>query len=129
DEADLVAWLREPPRRDRALFAIGSPQLLYFLVGTPSALQRDEFTFFLTSAGALPSSRAATMVDQGGAIATLEATQPLVVDGFSSAASVARLRAAFPVVAGWIDSHYRPVAQFGRYTVLDRIDLEANGSF
>jgi hypothetical protein len=117
-EISLVEWLRDDTRRDRAVFALGSPQMLYFLIGKPSPLEHDEFTFFLASFSALPASDARAMVNQDAVVATLRRERPLVVDGFGGAAG-RRFRDVFPTVTAYLDQHYRPLARFGPYTVLD----------
>jgi hypothetical protein len=117
-EVDLIEWLRDDTRRDRSVFAIGSPQMLYFLVGKPSPVEHDEFVFFLASFGALAPRDASAMVDEAAVLARLQHARPLVVDGFGGTAP-RQFREIFGDVSRYLDRHYRPVARFGPYTVLD----------
>jgi len=47
DVAALVRWLTAPGQRDRRLLVITNEQMIYFLAGTPSVLERDEFVLYL----------------------------------------------------------------------------------
>jgi len=104
-------------RDDRRLLVTVDEQMLYFLAGIPSALERDEFVFYLLGNDLLSASNARALADEARMLATLRAAPPLVVDDPESAAA-RRFRGAFPDLARFLDTAYAPVARFGGYRLL-----------
>src|SRR5262249_50389607 len=92
-------------------------QMLYFLAGIPSALERDEYVFYLVGSDVVAPSDARALADEAQMLATLRAAPPLVVDDPESAPGQ-RFRAVFPGVPRFLTTAYPPVARFGRYRLL-----------
>jgi hypothetical protein len=115
--ASLVAYLDAelPPQRE--LLVLSCEQMLYVLSGRRSALDRDEFVFYLVGAGIISDEDARALVDQRDAVARLADVRPVVVEGGDSPAHD-RLREVFPEVSRYIDAHYDTAASVGSYRVL-----------
>jgi len=116
DAAALVDWLAREAG-GRRLLVTTDQQMLYFLAGIPSALEREEYVFYLVGSDVVAASDARALADEPRMVATLRAAPPLVVDDPDSPA-VQRFRATFPDVARFLTTGYVPVARFGRYRLL-----------
>jgi len=116
DAAAVVAHLTGPALRDRPVFAMTNGMMLYFLTGRRSPVDMDEWWLYMIANNLITESDARAVVDQEALVARLRAARPLIVD-YTAGAS--RLRSGLPVLAQFVDQHYRPVATFGTLRVLD----------
>jgi len=101
---------------ERTLLVLSGDQLLYFLSGRTSALDREEFVFYLIGFGLIPDDDARELVPESQVIARLESKRPLIVDYEGSVASK-RFGRVYPGVARFLDRHYGPARTLGGYTL------------
>ena len=116
DAADLVAYIDAQPQEQR-LFVLCNEQLLYFLTGRPSVMERDEFALYLVGAGVITPNDRRALLDEARIVARLRETKPLVVDCTNSPLGE-RFKTAFPEVERFLADHYAAVASFGDYRLL-----------
>jgi hypothetical protein len=115
DVAALVEYLRTRQPRAEYLFTLPSQAMLYFLSGTRSPLDADEFAFYAVTGPQLSADDARVMVDEDAAVRRLETVRPLVV---RVRGGVEDFRRVFPEIAAYVGRAYRPVATFGKFDVL-----------
>ncbi|HSP98926.1 MAG TPA: hypothetical protein VL049_17020 [Candidatus Dormibacteraeota bacterium] len=114
DASALVRFLAQQP--PGALLVTCNEQMLYFLAGRPSVLERDEFVFYMVGGGYVDRDAARALAPPLAMVASLEASRSLVVDCPGSAESQ-RFDATFDEVAQFVDAHYRPLRMIGGYRV------------
>ncbi len=112
---DLVEYLDSRPKGD-GLLVLCNEQMLYFLAGRPSVLERDEFVLYMVGAGVIEQENASALISERWMIARLKETKPHVVDYAGSPAS-ARFKKQFEEAGGYLDAHFRLVKTFGGYQV------------
>lgn len=115
DQVELVKYLKA--RSGRSLLVLTDQQLLYFLAGEPSVVEKSEFVLYLVGAGIIREEDARALVHEREFVQRLQATHPVIVDAVNSRAS-ARFREVFPAVARYIDANYRVEKSIGTYRVL-----------
>lgn len=115
--AALVAYLEAEAPPGRPILVLSCEQLLYFLAGRHSAVEKDEFVFYMIAANLISDDDARRAVDQQDVIAALAAAKPLVVEG-GEQRTEGRLRTVFGEVSRYLDAHYEVAAQVANYRIL-----------
>jgi hypothetical protein len=118
DAAAVLSYLADPERATRGLLVVSNEQMIYFIAGRPSVWDGQEFLLYLVEAGLLQGERARSLVDEPALLRRLKEGRPLIIDYTESPAS-RRVWDAFPAIGGYVSQHYRPLARFGKYVVLD----------
>ena len=116
EAADLVDYLAAQSAETR-LLVLCDEQMLYFLAGRRSVMERDEFALYLVGAGVIEPDDRRALVDEQGMIARLDEARPLVIDCADNPRA-ARFTQAFPQAGNFLATHFRTVASFGEYRVL-----------
>ncbi len=115
--ANLLAYLDAQVPADRELVFLSCEQLLYFLSGRRSALEQNEFDFYLLCSGQLSNDDARQLIDERLVIDKLSAAKPVIIDGGDRRTN-GRLQGAFREMSRYIDAHYHVAARVGRYRIL-----------
>ena len=112
----LIDYLGRTPEETRVV-VLPSMQMVEFLAGRHSALEKDEFGLYLGTYGLVTDATARRLVDQEAAIAELGA-HPVLVVRVRDPRSTAALNRVFPTLLAYLDSRFHEVASFGPYQVL-----------
>jgi hypothetical protein len=115
--AALLAFLDAQLPADRELLVLNGEQMLYFLAGRRSALEKDEFALYLVGTDIISDDDARGLVDQQQAIARLAQSRPIVVEG-GDRRTDDRVRRVFDELSRYIDAHYQVVATVANYRIL-----------
>lgn len=115
---DLVAEVEARSASDRRLLVLTNEQMIYFLLGRPSVLQRDEFTLYLVGTGLIRDADVRALLPEERVVERLVRDRPLIVEREGNPA-VERFRRTFPEAAAHITAHCPRVATAGGYDLLD----------
>jgi hypothetical protein len=115
--AAVLAYLATEVPPDRELLVLSGEQMLYFLAGRRSALERDELALYLVSGDVIAADDARRLIDQQRAIARLAEARPVIVEG-GEPRTDGRVRNVLGDVSRYIDAHYRVAATVANYRVL-----------
>ena len=118
EAAALVGHLRSQLPAEGKLLVVANEQMLYFLAGRPSILEKEEYLLYLVGAGLVADADARTLVPATRIIERLEGERPLVVD-YAGSPGGRNFREVYPEVAAYLDQHYRVVQTFGKYRLLE----------
>ena len=113
DAARLVATLGSTAPK---LFVLADQQMLYFLAGVPSVLEREEYGFYLLGDGLLAPENVRLLLDQDHIWDVIAQEHPVIVDWADGPAG-RRFLQTFPRVADLIQQTYRPATKIGGYRV------------
>ena len=113
---ELIQYLNTPARQEQPVFVFTGEQLFYFLLNRASPFQKSEFTLYLAALGLIPAEQARARVDSTLMIERLRQLKPLLVDE-PNRDHTRNLRATFPRVARFLDSHYETTQTYGPYRV------------
>jgi hypothetical protein len=115
---DLIAELDARAAPERRPLVLTNEQMIYFLAGRPSALEREEFVLYLVGAGLIRDRDARALIPEERMVESLRRVRPVVVDRKENAAAK-RFRRTFPEAAAYITSSCPRVAASGDYDILD----------
>jgi hypothetical protein len=115
--AALLAYLDANVPAQRELLLLNGEQMLYFLAGRRSPLEKDEFTIYMVGADIISPDDARGLVDQNRAVARLAEAKPVVVEG-GDRRTDGRVRKVFGELSRYIDAHYRVAATVANYRIL-----------
>jgi hypothetical protein len=113
ETGDLVRHLIGRPR-DEWLFSIAGDQMVYFLAGKVSPLEKHEYILYLVQGGVIREEDARALVPERMIIDRLTAVDSLVIDYEPSPLS-AGFRRVYPGVAQLLETRYRLAGTFGGY--------------
>jgi hypothetical protein len=125
--ADAALLVRDLAAREAAVFVLSNEQMVYFLAGVRSPLEREEFVLYVVAADLIRDEDARAMADQDHMIDALASSHAVVVDVPDSPAS-GRVRRAFPRLAAFIDDAYGPPLAVGEYRVRTPASMARPGS-
>jgi hypothetical protein len=116
--ASLIDYLdaNAPPQRE--LVVLNGEQMLYFLAGRRSPLERDEFVFYLLRNHAVSDENAHALFDERAAIERLTETKPWVIADSGEGAADGEVRRVFADLSHHLDAHYETAYSVGPYRVL-----------
>lgn len=116
DAAKLIAWLDQPEQRESGILVLTGRQLLYFLSGRTSPVQRSQFGLYLVSIDTITDEGVRELVDEPDLVRVLERERPIVIDDVYNAAG-RNVYLRLPAVARALRREYRQVAMFGKFRV------------
>jgi Dolichyl-phosphate-mannose-protein mannosyltransferase len=117
DTRALISYLERTPE-DVRLLVVPSAQMVEFLAGRPSAVDREDFALYAGTYGQVPDDTARRLVDEDAAIARLERQRVLVVRRQDDPQAMRVFGRVFPKLLEYLERRFRPVAVFGPYQVL-----------
>jgi hypothetical protein len=115
---DLVGEVEAQAAPGQRALLLTNEQMIYFLLGRPSVLEREEFVLYLVGAGLIHPENARVLVPEERIIERLRRDRPLVIDRKNNPAAE-RFRKTFPQAAAFIAASCPRAGGSGGYDLLD----------